>query len=124
MISSGDHSEFKIHNTTVRLDRVWGSGVRTCGSYWIGFEKVAFFVLPGFGYPALDDGCAVVLVGGEKVMDGPAIQIPGAMYLIECELVRQIKLGAYGKESLRKFQASTYFNRGEMPVNFEMEANV
>ncbi len=121
MISSGNRSEIKILDTTIRVDRVWGSGVRTCGSYWIGLEKVAYFVLPGFGYPPMDHGRAVVLVGGREVLDEKVSQMNQAMSMIEGELKQIIGMDAYGKESLKNFQASKYFNRGEMPVNFEFE---
>lgn len=122
MISSGDNVTLKILDTNVRRERVWGSGVRWCGSYWIGLEKVACFALPRFGYPQIEPGYAVVLVGGQKVLDKPIEFMDEAMNLIECELRRQVKLGAYGKESLKQFQGSTYFNRGEMPVDFKLEA--
>ena len=122
MISTGDTRELKLSGATVRVERVWGSGVRTCGDYWIGLEKVAFFVLPGFGPVPMEHGCAVVLVGGEKVfekaVDG---NMDEAMNLIESELRLRINQGAYGKQSLKGFQQSKYFNRGEMPVEFEME---
>ncbi len=118
MISSGDNFEIKIRETPIRVNRVWGSGVHTCGDYWIGLEKIAYFVLPGFSGDR-KDGRAVVLFGGEVVCDEPVDGMEDAMRLIEKELSTIITV--YGKKSLKSFQGSRYFNRGEMPVVFEME---
>ncbi len=121
MISSGDHFELKILDTVARVERVWGSGVKTCGTYWIGLEKVAYFVMPGFALVDGKDAYATVLIGGKIFSESSPKSMDEAMSWIEKELECLIRLRAYGKLSLRLFQHSTYFNRGEMPVEFEME---
>ncbi len=120
MISSGDNREIKISDTIVKVQRVWGSGVKTCGSYWIGLEKVAFFVLPGFSH-SKDSGCVVVLVGGKIVLEASCDTMEEAAKIIEGQLQKNIDSQIYGRDSLKSFQYSEYFNRGEMPVVFEKD---
>ena len=121
MISTGDRCELELSGVKVRRERVWGSGIRTCADYWIGLEKVGIVVLRGFSH-IKDDPFMAVLNGGCVVFESSLdVPLEETMIFFEEKLSRCISTLKYDSNSLKNFQSSKFFNRGEMPVSFEME---